>query len=42
VPASAAAAQVLDKLQARGGAREDSAAIFNVLASAESAFPKPE
>ena len=42
LPASAAAAQVLDKLQARGGAREDSAAIFNVLASAESAFPKSE
>ena len=42
LPASAAAAQVLDKLQARGGARQDSAAIFNVLASAESAFPKPE
>jgi len=42
LPARAAAAQVLDKLQARGGARQDSAAIFNVLASAESAFPKPE
>jgi 2-hydroxy-3-oxopropionate reductase len=31
LPASAAAASVLDQLQQRGGAREDSAAIFNVL-----------
>jgi 2-hydroxy-3-oxopropionate reductase len=31
LPASAAAASVLDRLQQRGGAREDSAAIFSVL-----------
>ena len=31
LPASAAAAAVLDRLQQRGGARQDSAAIFNVL-----------
>ncbi len=31
LPASAAAAGVLDRLQERGGARQDSAAIFNVL-----------
>ena len=31
LPASAAAAAVLDRLQERGGARQDSAAIFNVL-----------
>lgn len=31
LPASAAAADVLDRLQQRGGARQDSAAIFNVL-----------
>ena len=31
LPASAAAAEVLDRLQRRGGAREDSAAIFSVL-----------
>ena len=34
LPASAAAAAVLDTLQARGGAREDSAAVFTVLDSA--------
>lgn len=33
LPASAAAAQVLDTLQERGGARRDSAAIFTVLDS---------
>ena len=33
LPASAAAAQVLDTLQQRGGARQDSAAIFTVLES---------
>ena len=33
LPASAAAAQVLDTLQQRGGARRDSAAIFTVLDS---------
>lgn len=33
LPASAAAAGVLDRLQQRGGARQDSAAIFEVLAS---------
>ncbi len=33
LPASAAAAEVLDELQRRGGARQDSAAIFNVLDS---------
>ena len=31
LPASTAAAVVLDRLQQRGGARQDSAAIFNVL-----------
>jgi len=31
LPASAAAADVLDRLQRRGGAREDSAAMFSVL-----------
>ena len=34
LPACAAAADVLDRLQQRGGARQDSAAIFNVLNSA--------
>ena len=34
LPASAAAADVLDRLQQRGGARQDSAAIFSVLDSA--------
>jgi 2-hydroxy-3-oxopropionate reductase len=38
LPASAAAADVLEKLQQRGGARQDSAAIFSVLDTA----PKPE
>jgi 2-hydroxy-3-oxopropionate reductase len=33
LPASAAAADVLDRLQERGGARQDSAAVFNVLES---------
>jgi len=33
LPASAAAAEVLDELQQRGGARQDSAAIFTVLDS---------
>jgi 3-hydroxyisobutyrate dehydrogenase-like beta-hydroxyacid dehydrogenase len=33
LPASAAAAGVFDALQNRGGAREDSAAIFDVLAN---------
>ena len=33
LPASAAAADVLDRLQERGGARQDSAAIFSVLES---------
>ena len=32
LPASAAAADVLDRLQQRGGARQDSAAVFSVLA----------
>jgi 2-hydroxy-3-oxopropionate reductase len=36
LPASAAAADVLDRLQQRGGARQDSAAIFGVLDSAVS------
>jgi 2-hydroxy-3-oxopropionate reductase len=31
LPASAAAADVLERLQQRGGARQDSAAIFSVL-----------
>jgi len=31
LPASAAAADVLDRLQQRGGARQDSAAVFSVL-----------
>jgi 2-hydroxy-3-oxopropionate reductase len=34
LPASAAAADVLEKLQQRGGARQDSAAIFSVLDTA--------
>jgi 2-hydroxy-3-oxopropionate reductase len=34
LPASAAAADVLDQLQQRGGARQDSAAVFSVLESA--------
>jgi 2-hydroxy-3-oxopropionate reductase len=34
LPASAAAAAVLDRLQQRGGAHQDSAAIFSVLESA--------
>jgi 2-hydroxy-3-oxopropionate reductase len=34
LPASAAAAEVLDRLQQRGGARQDSAAVFSVLDSA--------
>ena len=34
LPASAAAADVLDTLQQRGGARQDSAAVFGVLDSA--------
>jgi 2-hydroxy-3-oxopropionate reductase len=34
LPASAAAADVLDRLQQRGGARQDSAAVFSVLESA--------
>jgi 2-hydroxy-3-oxopropionate reductase len=33
LPASAAAADVLDRLQQRGGARQDSAAVFSVLES---------
>jgi 2-hydroxy-3-oxopropionate reductase len=33
LPASAAAANILDRLQQRGGARQDSAAIFSVLDS---------
>jgi 2-hydroxy-3-oxopropionate reductase len=33
LPASTAAAQVLDRLQARGGAQQDSAAMFTVLDS---------
>jgi 2-hydroxy-3-oxopropionate reductase len=34
LPASTAAADVLDRLQQRGGARQDSAAVFSVLDSA--------
>jgi 2-hydroxy-3-oxopropionate reductase len=37
LPASAAAAGVLDRLQERGGAREDSAAMFSVLDESGSA-----
>ena len=33
LPASAAAADVLDRLQQRGGARQDSAAVFSILES---------
>jgi 2-hydroxy-3-oxopropionate reductase len=33
LPASTAAAEVFDELQARGGARHDSAAIFDVLSN---------
>jgi len=35
LPASAAAADVLDRLQQRGGARQDSAAVFTVLSQRE-------
>jgi 2-hydroxy-3-oxopropionate reductase len=35
LPAAAAAAQVLDRLQERGGARQDSAAVFSVLDSVD-------
>ena len=35
LPASAASAEVLDRLQQRGGARHDSAAIFSVLDSTQ-------
>ena len=38
LPASAAAAEVLDRLQERGGARQDSAAVFTVLESSSSNF----
>lgn len=37
VPASAAAADVLERLQQRGGARQDSAAVFSVLDRPEGA-----
>lgn len=40
LPASAAAADVLERLQQRGGARQDSAAVFSVLQSA-SRSPSP-
>lgn len=33
LPASAAAAEVLNTLQARGGARQDTAAVFTILAT---------
>lgn len=37
LPASAAAAEVLDRLQQRGGGRQDSAAVFTVLSQPEPA-----
>ena len=40
LPASAAAATVLEKLQQRGGARQDSAAIFSVLESESPGGPQ--
>jgi len=40
LPASAAAASVLDRLQQRGGARQDSAAIFEVLEAAVLHLPE--
>ena len=40
LPASAAAADVLERLQQRGGARQDSAAIFNVLDTARNPTPR--
>jgi 2-hydroxy-3-oxopropionate reductase len=41
LPASAAAADVLDRLQQRGGARQDSAAVFSVLDSASTGAHDP-
>lgn len=41
LPASAAAAGVLDTLQERGGARQDSAAIITVLENSSSPIPNP-
>jgi 2-hydroxy-3-oxopropionate reductase len=40
LPASAAAADVLERLQQRGGARQDSAAIFSVLDTARDPTPR--
>jgi 2-hydroxy-3-oxopropionate reductase len=42
LPASRAAADVLDRLQQRGGARQDSAAIFEVLNESSSREPSSE
>jgi len=42
LPASAAAADVLARLQERGGARMDSAAVFEVLGETKSRAPVPQ
>lgn len=41
LPASAAAARVIAELQERGGAKRDTAAVFDVLANPKSLSPKP-
>lgn len=41
LPASSAAAKVLEELQRRGGAKRDTAAVFGVLANPKSPIPNP-
>jgi 2-hydroxy-3-oxopropionate reductase len=41
LPASAVGAHVLTELQQRGGAKQDSAAVFTILANPQSPIPKP-
>lgn len=41
LPASSAAAKVLEELQRRGGAKSDTAAVFGVLANPKSPIPNP-
>ena len=41
LPASSAAAHVLEELQRRGGAQSDTAAVFAVLANPQSQIPNP-
>ncbi|HET9468010.1 MAG TPA: NAD(P)-dependent oxidoreductase [Vicinamibacterales bacterium] len=41
LPASSAAARVLEELQRRGGAKSDTAAVFAVLANPKSPIPNP-